>query len=147
MLHSETVHFHILKSLSLKCIVESTQESTSSKCDETSSQDAVVSGSEFTSDYSESAKFNSKDGIGNGAIRKPSKKMSKSDAKRYMDEPNVTGRGRPRKELVAMYHSQISGDKNTIKIRIKKSNLSAQIPVSSTVVLLVFLFYVLQGKL
>lgn len=36
------------------------------------------------------------------------------------------GRGRPKKALVAMYHSQISGDKNTIKIRIKKSNLSAQ---------------------
>lgn len=31
---------------------------------------------------------------------------------------------RPRKALVAMYHSQISGDKNTIKIRIKKSDLS-----------------------
>lgn len=39
------------------------------------------------------------------------------------------GRGRPRKALVAMYHSQISGDKNTIKIRIKKSNFTAQVQV------------------
>ncbi|KAK4881598.1 hypothetical protein RN001_004917 [Aquatica leii] len=37
-------------------------------------------------------------------------------------------RGRPRKAFVAMYHSQISGDKNAIKIRIKKSDLSAQLP-------------------
>ncbi|CAG9772902.1 unnamed protein product [Ceutorhynchus assimilis] len=33
------------------------------------------------------------------------------------------GRGRPAKALVTMYHSQISGDKNAIKIRIKKSNM------------------------
>ncbi|KAK5649768.1 hypothetical protein RI129_000797 [Pyrocoelia pectoralis] len=37
-------------------------------------------------------------------------------------------RGRRRKAFVAMYHSQISGDKNAIKIRIKKSDLSAQLP-------------------
>jgi hypothetical protein len=40
------------------------------------------------------------------------------------------GRGRPRKALVAMYHSQISGDKNTIKIRIKKSNFTAQVQLT-----------------
>ncbi|KAB0790656.1 hypothetical protein PPYR_14909 [Photinus pyralis] len=37
-------------------------------------------------------------------------------------------RGRRRKAFVAMYHSQISGDKNAIKIRIKKSDLSTQLP-------------------
>ncbi|EEZ97209.2 F-box/LRR-repeat protein 6 isoform X2 [Tribolium castaneum] len=53
------------------------------------------------------------------------KKVSKSRSKSGM------GRGRPRKALVAMYHSQISGDKNTIKIRIKKSNFTAQVQLSS----------------
>ncbi|KAG5896474.1 hypothetical protein JTB14_005855 [Gonioctena quinquepunctata] len=55
----------------------------------------------------------------NGVIRKSSKKKKISSG---------PGRGRPRKALVTMYHSQISGDKNTIKIRIKKSNLCAQMP-------------------
>ncbi|XP_017783584.1 PREDICTED: F-box/LRR-repeat protein 6 [Nicrophorus vespilloides] len=40
------------------------------------------------------------------------------------------GRGRPRKALVPMYQSQISGDKNTIKIRIKKSNLSTHVQLT-----------------
>ncbi|CAG9856654.1 unnamed protein product [Phyllotreta striolata] len=40
------------------------------------------------------------------------------------------GRGRPRKGHIAMYQSQISGDKNTIKIRIKRSNFCTQMPPS-----------------
>lgn len=55
--------------------------------------------------------------VSNGAIKKSRKRRNATAV------PS-TGRGRPRKALVAMYHSQISGDKNTIKIRIKKSNLS-----------------------
>lgn len=55
------------------------------------------------------------EGCHNGKIKKERKKGM--------------GRGRPRKALVAMYHSQISGDKNTIKIRIKKSNFTAQVQV------------------
>lgn len=54
--------------------------------------------------------------VNNGEIKKSRKRKNAS-------VPG-TARGRPRKALVAMYHSQISGDKNTIKIRIKKSNLS-----------------------
>lgn len=38
--------------------------------------------------------------------------------------------GCPKKALVAMYHSQISGDKNDIKIRIKKNNFTSQVQVS-----------------
>lgn len=54
--------------------------------------------------------------LGNGAIKKSRKKKN----------PTLPGgpRGRPRKALVAMYHSQISGDKDAIKIRIRKSNMS-----------------------
>nr|CAH7713714.1 unnamed protein product [Callosobruchus chinensis] len=54
----------------------------------------------------------------NGVIKKSSKRKKLSSG---------PGRGRPRKEIVAMYHSQISGDKNTIKIRIKK-NFTALTP-------------------
>lgn len=57
----------------------------------------------------------------NGVLRKTSKKKKLSSG---------PGRGRPRKALVAMYHSQISGDKNAIKIRIKKSNFTAQVQVN-----------------
>ncbi|CAG9815553.1 unnamed protein product [Phaedon cochleariae] len=57
--------------------------------------------------------------IRNGIVKKSNKKKKLSSG---------PGRGRPRKALVTMYHSQISGDKNTIKIRIKKSNFCAQIP-------------------
>lgn len=53
--------------------------------------------------------------------------LKKSRKKRISSGP---GRGRPAKALVTMYHSQISGDKNAIKIRIKKSNLSNVQPVS-----------------
>ncbi|KAJ8940321.1 hypothetical protein NQ318_014396, partial [Aromia moschata] len=54
----------------------------------------------------------------NGVIRKSNHKKKKLSS--------GPGRGRPRKALVAMYHSQISGDKNAIKIRIKKSNFTTQ---------------------
>ncbi|XP_060526651.1 F-box/LRR-repeat protein 6 [Cylas formicarius] len=54
----------------------------------------------------------------NGIIKKTGKKKKLSSG---------PGRGRPRKAHVAMYHSQISGDKNTIKIRIKKSNFSTTV--------------------
>lgn len=54
---------------------------------------------------------------------KSSNKVTKSNKKRAGELS--TARGRPRKALVPMYHSQISGDKNAIKIRIKKSNLIA----------------------
>lgn len=52
---------------------------------------------------------------------KTNHKVSKSKKKN-----SSLGRGRPRKALVPMYQSQISGDKNTIKIRIKKSNICEQ---------------------
>lgn len=55
----------------------------------------------------------------NGFVEKSNFKAHKSKKKLLKD--------RPRKTLVAMYHSQISGDKNTIKIRIKKSHLAAQV--------------------
>lgn len=67
----------------------------------------------------------------NGAADKNSKVRKRAAA---------TGRGRPRKALVAMYHSQISGDKNTIKIRIKKSNLSTHTQVF-TIFSLTFLIF------
>lgn len=39
--------------------------------------------------------------------------------------PTGGARGRPRKATVPIYHSQISGDKNAIKIRIRKSSVIA----------------------
>lgn len=54
----------------------------------------------------------------NGMVKRSSKRKKIS---------NGPVRGRPRKALVAMYHSQISGDKNAIKIRIKKSSFSSQV--------------------
>lgn len=57
--------------------------------------------------------------IKNGAAKKVTHKVGKSKKKIV--------RGRPRKALVAMYQSHLSGDKNTIKIRIKKSDLSVQL--------------------
>lgn len=60
----------------------------------------------------------------NGVVRKTNHKKKKLSS--------GPGRGRPRKALVAMYHSQISGDKDTIKIRIKKSNYTTQVQVSTS---------------
>ncbi|CAG9835871.1 unnamed protein product [Diabrotica balteata] len=57
----------------------------------------------------------------NGVIKKSNKKKKISSG---------PGRGRPRKALVTMYQSQISGDKDAIKIRIKKSNFCTQMPPS-----------------
>ncbi|KAF7286700.1 F-box and leucine-rich repeat protein 6 [Rhynchophorus ferrugineus] len=57
----------------------------------------------------------------NGSFRRSNKK------KRISSGP---GRGRPRKTIVPMYQSQISGDKNAIKIRIKKSNMSTQVQLT-----------------
>lgn len=59
--------------------------------------------------------------IKNGAFKKARKTEKKQLA---------ATRGRPRKSLIPMYHSQISGDKNTIKIRIKKSNLNVPVCLS-----------------
>lgn len=59
----------------------------------------------------------------NNGVYKNTNKVTKSYRKRVSD---TTTRGRPRKALVPMYHSQISGDKNAIKIRIKKSNSIAR---------------------
>lgn len=67
--------------------------------------------------------------MSNGAIKKSRKRRNAAAV-------SGSGRGRPRKAFVAMYHSQISGDKNTIKIRIKKSNFS---PIQ---VVIVFFFSV-----
>ncbi|KAL3276889.1 hypothetical protein HHI36_012260 [Cryptolaemus montrouzieri] len=65
----------------------------------------------------------------NGAIdefdEKP-EKISYKGSKGKKKNVSSPGRGRPRKALVPMYHSQISGDKNTIKIRIKKSHITEQ---------------------
>ncbi|KAL1506211.1 hypothetical protein ABEB36_005612 [Hypothenemus hampei] len=47
--------------------------------------------------------------------------MKKNKRKKISSGP---GRGRAPKPSVTMYHSQISGDKNAIKLRIKKSNFS-----------------------
>ncbi|XP_066159229.1 F-box/LRR-repeat protein 6 [Euwallacea fornicatus] len=55
----------------------------------------------------------------NGNLKKPRKKRISSGP----------GRGRAPKQSVTMYHSQISGDKNAIKIRIKKSSLSPTRPL------------------
>lgn len=71
---------------------------------------------------SDNVDCNSYNDVSNGTV--PKEKGSKSKKKLM--------RGRPRKALVAMYHSQISGDKNTIKIRIKKSGL-AQVQVSAII--------------
>lgn len=57
----------------------------------------------------------------NNGVYKNTNKVTKS----YKKKISETARGRPRKALVPMYQSQISGDKNAIKIRIKKSNLIA----------------------
>ncbi|CAH0559666.1 unnamed protein product [Brassicogethes aeneus] len=57
----------------------------------------------------------------NGAVRRGSGKKG-----RKVGGGTGAGRGRPKKEHVAMYQSQISGDKNAIKIRIKKSGFTTQ---------------------
>lgn len=62
--------------------------------------------------------FLNKKSIKNGLVKKTSKRRKNS---------NGPVRDRPRKALVAMYHSQISGDKNAIKIRIKKSSFLSQV--------------------
>lgn len=69
----------------------------------------------YNNDF-EKLECNSYSDVSNGSLRKTNHKSSKAKKKLM--------RGRPRKALVAMYHSQISGDKNTIKIRIKKSGLA-----------------------
>lgn len=78
---------------------------------------------------SKSIRFHSSVDVINGAIKRSDLKVSKSYSKKKSGMSAATSRGRPRKTLVAMYHSQISGDKNAIKIRIKKSNLTTQAPV------------------
>lgn len=63
----------------------------------------------------------------NGMIaKKTSNKVSKCGGSKKV---RSAAQRQPRKSLVAMYQSQISGDKNTIKIRIKKSNLTAHVQV------------------
>lgn len=95
-----------------------------SKC-ESSNEDRKAS----LSQISKSVKFHSAIDVINGATKKRNRKEAKSCSKKKASMSGAAGRGRPRKTLVAMYHSQISGDKNAIKIRIKKSNLTTQIPV------------------
>lgn len=63
--------------------------------------------------------------VSNGIVLKKSNGKSKIDRKKL----NLPGRRRAHKGLVTVYQSQISGDKNAIKIRIKKSNLTAQVKV------------------
>lgn len=69
--------------------------------------------------------------VNNGVVKKKRKHKDNSHATKAPagQKPRVqAGRGRPPKRpLMTTYHSQISGDKNTIKIRIKKA-LSQQIP-------------------
>ncbi|KAK9874860.1 hypothetical protein WA026_005676 [Henosepilachna vigintioctopunctata] len=64
----------------------------------------------------------------NGAIDDLDEEPEKTNHKgsKNKKKNSSPGRGRPRKALVPMYHSQISGDKNTIKIRIKKSSITEQ---------------------
>lgn len=81
--------------------------------------------------------------VSNGAFASSNHKIHKSPNNRKklgMGTGTRTSRGRPRKALVAMYHSQISGDKNAIKIRIKKSNLTAQVQVGLHFLLLLISF-------
>lgn len=73
--------------------------------------------------------------VNNGVIKK--KRKTKDDSlslgkpttvKRQQQRVGGATRGRPPKRpLIATYHSQISGDKNTIKIRIKKAHFSSQV--------------------
>ena len=63
--------------------------------------------------------------ISNGIALKKSNGKSKIERKKL----NLPGRRRTHKGLVTVYQSQISGDKNAIKIRIKKSNLTTQVKV------------------
>lgn len=59
--------------------------------------------------------------VSNGVVKK--KRRSRQEGGRSRQRSS-SGRGRPSKKkqtTIATYHSQISGDKNTIKIRIKKS--------------------------
>lgn len=74
----------------------------------------------------------------NGVIKKLNKK------KKLTSGP---GRGRPRKAHITMYQSQISGDKNTIKIRIKKSNFCTQVRYIKVKTVLEFVFYNSQNYL
>lgn len=72
--------------------------------------------------------FKASDGnsdVSNGVVKK--KRKSKQDGGSRSRQRSSSGRGRPPKKrptTIATYHSQISGDKNTIKIRIRKSNLT-----------------------
>lgn len=84
----------------------------------------------FVESVGKSVSFNSVVDVNNGVIKKKRKsKDSSALGKTVGQKPRVgQGRGRPPKRpLIATYHSQISGDKNTIKIRIKKSHLSSQV--------------------
>lgn len=66
--------------------------------------------------------------LNNGTIKQKRHKVkSTSSHKKVSGVGTGLGRGRPRKVGMPMYHSQISGDKNAIKIRIKKSNLAPQV--------------------
>lgn len=69
--------------------------------------------------------------VNNGVVKKKRKykqdATSKSDIKRSQQRMS-SSRGRPpKKPAIATYHSQISGDKNTIKIRIRKAHLGSQV--------------------
>lgn len=105
------------KSIS-ECSTSASTENSLLPEDSTASAQSYDEENSTTSDTTDKRiRESSPEEVSNGAIKKSRKKRNAA-------VPTSTGRGRPRKAFVAMYHSQISGDKNTIKIRIKKSNLS-----------------------
>ncbi|XP_025835430.1 F-box/LRR-repeat protein 6-like isoform X2 [Agrilus planipennis] len=72
--------------------------------------------------------------VSNGvfAVKSKRNKVTRSSGERKKVKMGSTSaRGRPRKTFVTMYHSQISGDKDTIKIRIKKSNAITHVKLPS----------------
>lgn len=85
----------------------------------------------------DSMTFKTNDGnsdVSNGVVKK--KRKSRQDGSSRSRQRSNSGRGRPPKKrptTIATYHSQISGDKNTIKIRIRKSHLTGT-PVCLTII-------------
>lgn len=69
----------------------------------------------------------------NGVIKSKGKNRKEAVKSGAGQKRSSAGRGRPpKKPAIATYHSQISGDKNTIKIRIRKSHLGAQVIIIIT---------------
>lgn len=78
--------------------------------------------------------------VSNGVVTKTKRTRSKQESATSGDasDSGNSTRGRPPKRhkqhvaAAATYHSQISGDKNAIKIRIRKSNLDSTLQVNFT---------------